>query len=110
MSARHPHSQDGGQEKTEESEKENSRRHNTRSRPDKRKLDNVNKNPKSRYLAKCSPELECDSDGTWKQSQKDWFKRMKKQHESNQLKKSDPKAWKKAEKNELLEKMKALER
>ena len=66
--------------------------------------------PKNRYLAKCSPELECDSDGTWKQSQKDWFKRMKKYHESNQLEKSDPKASREAEKKKLLEKMKALER
>ena len=49
-------------------------------------------------------------DGKWTQSKKKWFKRMEEQHQSNQLKKSDPKAWKKAEKKKLLEKMKALER
>ena len=70
----------------------------TRGRPDKRKFDDVNKKPKSRYIEKWSPELEFDPDGIWKKSQKDWFKRMKLQDESNELKRSNPKVWKKAEK------------
>ena len=54
--------------------------------------------------------MKYDPDGKWTQWKKKWFKRMEEQHHSNQLRKSDPKAWKKAEKKKLTEKIRTLER
>ena len=100
-----------GRYETEESEKENTRRHNNRSRADKQKFNNVDKKtPRGRFDEKWSPDMKYDPDGTWTRLKKGWFKRKKEQHQSNQLEKSDPQAWKKAEKKKLTEKMKALGR
>ena len=71
---------DGGYD-TEESEKENSRRHNTRSRADKQKFDDVNnKPPRAGYDEKWSPAIKFDPDEKWSQSKEKWFKRMDEKH------------------------------